>query len=245
MSVSASLFTTYLKCPAQALARLQGNFAPDTRASFTGMLAHSIFARHIKQGPIPADEFVLACRQEIGRVMNPKLASLSLRPSELLGVIAQVGALYERFKLVSTAGWREVEQNLEYDVGGGLTLRGRVDAVFDSPRGVRLVDWKTGGLGAVDSQLDFYALLWALVYSEMPVAVEAASIASGERYEREPNLVGMKDTARRVAELVFEMRAGLESESSVRRIGGPACEYCVLQHGCAEGQAVLKVLGKY
>ncbi|NND02853.1 MAG: DUF2800 domain-containing protein, partial [Acidimicrobiia bacterium] len=183
LSVSASLYTTFLRCPGQALANVQGHYGPDSRASFSGMLAHRIFARHLTSGVISSDDFSSACREEIGQAMNPKLGSLQMRPSELRGVIAEVGELYQRFQLRSADGCVGVEQELIFDVGSGITLRGRIDAVFDDPRGVRLVDWKTGSLGAANDQLDFYALLWGLDRGELPAAVEAVSVSSGERYE--------------------------------------------------------------
>lgn len=242
LSVSASLYVTYLRCAGQALAQTQGRYGPESRASFSGMLAHRIFARHLNDGPIGATGFEAACRQEIGQAMNPKLAALQLRPSELRGVIAEVGALYERFQAVSVEGCRSVETDIAYPVNEDVTLRGRIDAVFDDPRGVRLVDWKTGSLGTVEHQLDFYALLWSLEYGELPALVEAASVASGERYEHEPTVTTIAGTAKRVAEMIATLRAGFVDESAVARTGGPGCRYCALQEECIEGLAALRVL---
>ena len=70
LSISASLYTTYLRCPGQAMAQVQGIYGPDSRASFSGMLAHRIFARHLTSGAIPPDDFTNACREEIGQAMN-------------------------------------------------------------------------------------------------------------------------------------------------------------------------------
>lgn len=242
LSVSASLFTTYLRCPGQALANVQGLYGPDSRASFSGMLAHRIFARHLTSGSIQPEEFSGACREEIGQAMNPKLGSLQLRPSELRGVISEVGELYKRFQLVSTDGCISAEEDLEFVLGSGVTLRGRIDAVFDDPRGVRLVDWKTGSLGAAQDQLDFYAMLWSLTKSELPAAVEAASVASGERYEMVPSVSSITETARRVAEMIATLRSGFADSASVPRHGGPGCKYCPLKEECEEGIAALRVL---
>ena len=242
LSVSASLYVTYLRCAGQALAQCQGRYGPESRASFAGMLAHRIFARHLSAGPIVTTGFEAACRQEIGQAMNPKLAALQLRPSELRGVIAEVGALYERFQAVSVARCRRVEAEITYEVSAEVTLRGRIDAVFDDPRGVRLVDWKTGSLGTVEHQLDFYALLWTLEHGEPPAVVEAASVASGERYEQHPTPESLTTTAARVAELIDTLRSGFVDENSVQRTGGPGCRFCPLHEECAEGLAALRVL---
>ncbi len=242
MSVSASLYTTYLRCPAQALAHAQGVYGPDSRASFSGMLAHRVFARHLTTGPIADDEFALACRQEIGRAMNPKLGSLQLRPSQLDGLIAEVGALYRRFQAASHEGCRGVETELVVAPAPDVTLRGRIDAIFDDAAGVRLVDWKTGALGGAQDQLSFYALLWGLEHGELPAVVEAVSVASGERYEEVPADATAAATAARIIDLVVTLRAGFIDESTVPRRGGPGCRHCPWQDHCEEGVAAVRVL---
>lgn len=242
LSISASLYTTYLRCPRQALALMQGEYGPDSRAAFSGMLAHRIFARHLTAGPIETADFSAACREEIGQGMNPKLVALQLRPSELRGVIAEVGTLYQRFQMISTEGCRSVETQLDVAVSPDVTLRGRIDAVFDDDRGVRLVDWKTGALGGVQDQLAFYALLWSLEFGEPPAVVEAASVSSGERYEQVPALSTLAATAERVAAMIVDLRAGFADEGLVSRVGGPGCHYCALRGECTEGRAAIRVL---
>ena len=75
----------------------------------------------------------------------------------------------------------------------GVTLRGKVDAVFDEGEaGSRLTDWKTGSLGDPGPQLGFYALLWALERGDLPGRVEAVSLASGERVEEVPTRAGVQ-----------------------------------------------------
>jgi RecB family exonuclease len=206
------------------------------------MLAHRVFARHLTVGSIAEEDFALACREEIGQSMNPKLGSLHLRPSELRGVIAEVGALYERFQAAALEGCRSVEAEIVATVSADVTLRGRIDAIFDDARGVRLVDWKTGALGGAQDQLSFYALLWGLEHGELPAVVEAASVASGERYEEAPTIASATATARRIVDLVAALRAGFADAGSVPRVGGPGCRYCPLREDCEEGVAALRVL---
>ena len=242
LRISASLYVTYLRCPGQALGHIQGHYGPETRPAFTGMLAHRIFARHLATGKIAADSFEMTCRQEIGQAMNPKLSSLQLRPSELRGVIAEVESLYERFQTVSIEGWRSVETDVEATVSPDVTLGGRVDAIFDHPRGVRLVDWKTGALGGAQDQLNFYALVWSLAHGEPPAVVEAVSVTSGERYEHEPADASLAATARQIVAMVATLRSGFDSVAAVPRYGGPGCRFCALADDCDEGRAALKVL---
>ena len=242
ISVSASLFVSYLACPGKAFGQLMGNYAPETKASFSGILAHRIFARHHVEGAIADEVFVAACREEIGQALNPKLASLALRPSELRSVIAEVGELYTRFRGVRFGECSGVEELLEAEVGSGVTLRGRIDAVMRDERGVRLVDWKTGSLGDSEPQLGFYALLWTLVKGELPTKVEAFSVASGESFSDTPSVSSVTRIANQVAQMVEEMRAGFADESAVVTRGGPACRYCALNASCREGISAIRLL---
>lgn len=236
--VSASLFVAFERCPEQAAGRLRGVYGPETRASFTGGLAHRVFRRHLTEGPIAPDELAAVCRAEIGSSMNPKLASLGLRPSELGRVIEEVGALYGRFRTLGAEGFVGAEVELEVEPQEGVTLRGNVDAVFsDEGSGTRLVDWKTGSLGEPEVQLAFYALLWALQHGELPGKVEAVSVASGERFEEVPTAAGAVEVAGRVARAVEQLRAAWAEGGSLPRVAGPWCRWCPLLEECDEGRA--------
>lgn len=239
--VSATLFVTYGKCPDQALGRVRGFYPPESRASFKGGLAHRVFARHLSGGEIGAEELGQVCREEIGSSMNPKLEALGLKPSQLKGVISEVGELYQRFKTMSTEGFRASEVQLEVAPAEDLTLRGSIDAVFEDG-GVRLVDWKTGGLYEVERQLDFYSLLWALDRNELPSRVEAVSIASGERVVATPSLTSVSATAEEAAQLASELRAAFDDgRHQLARFAGPWCRYCALLDECDEGGAAARV----
>ncbi len=242
IAVSATLFMTYTRCPDQALGRLRGFYPEESRASFKGGLAHRVFARHLGVGPIDTADFDRVCKQEIGAALNPKLGALGMKPSQLTSVIKEVGDLYQRFKELSGAGFRSAECFVETEPSTGVMLRGSIDAVFDDDDGVRLVDWKTGGLYETEQQLGFYALIWALDRHEIPARVEAVSIGSGERLTAEPTLATITKTAQGVATLVNEMRttfaAGAEGLS---RIGGPWCRYCPQLDACEEGAAAVRV----
>lgn len=242
--VSATAYVTWLRCPEQARGRLAGEYPEDTPQSFRGALAHRVFARHLVDGPLAPDDFGLTCREEIGRALNPKLGPLGLnRPSRLEAVVREVGELYERFKRFSTEGFSGAEVTLHHEATPGVTLRGVVDAVFDAAGGVRLVDWKTGALGAAEPQLDFYAMVWWLERRELPVLVEAASVVTGERFERSPSLDDVDETAHRVARLVSDVRMAFSRDDGLEAVGGPWCRYCPLLAGCAEGSAAMRVVG--
>ncbi len=240
--VSATLFTTFLKCPDQARGRLAGEYPRETPESFRGLLAHRVFARHLTTGPITREQFTQSCREEIGKSLNPKLVSLGLKPSRLENVVAEVGDLYERFKRFPTEGFQGAEIQIEVEPQPGVILKGVVDAVFDDGGGVRIVDWKTGRLGTAERQLDFYALLWVLARGEPPNHVEAASVATGERYEAVPTKDRLTTTAAEVAAAAAELRSGLAGAGELERRGGPWCRYCPLLDGCAEGRSAAGVV---
>jgi len=243
LKVSATLFQTFERCPEQAAGRLRGVYGPESRASFVGGLAHRVFARHLTEGPIGAGDFSAACREEIGSSMNPMLGALGLKPSELKTVVDEVGSLYERFRSLGAEGFEGAEVSLESEPVDGLTLRGRVDAVFgDGDAGTRLVDWKTGGLGEPATQLGFYALLWALERDEIPGKVEAVSVSSGERFEEIPSRAGVTAIAGRVGEMVNDLRSSWDDGTDLPRVAGPWCRWCPLLDECSEGQAAKALL---
>jgi hypothetical protein len=244
--VSATLYRTYLQCPEQALGRLQGMYAPESIPGFRGSLAHRLFARHLTDGPIPPGDVQQACREEIGAGLNPKLGALGLnKPSTLAPIIAEVGDLYTRFRRFPSEGFRAAEIAIEHDVGGSVTLRGKVDAVFDDPDwGVRIVDWKTGSfLDDAGDQLDFYAMAWAVDTDELPGRVEAISVPTGERVGIEPSENGVASTCERVVGMVTELRAAFESGDELERRAGPGCRFCPLLEGCGEGAAAVAIAG--
>lgn len=243
IAVSASLYVAYRQCPDAALARLEGHYGPDSRPSFKGMLAHQVFARHLETGPIEDADFTQVCRESVGSSnLNFKLGSLKMKPSELRSVIEETKALYDRFRTLPGDGFRGAECSIEFEAQHGVTLRGRVDAIFDDPpmggvSGVRLVDWKTGDIGAPEDQLLFYAVLWTLDQRSMPRAVEAISVRTGERFRLDPTEEDLQTTANQIGEVVAALRAGMIAGRRLARHGGPWCRYCPLLDECSEGRA--------
>lgn len=243
--LSASTYVAWKKCPDSANARLQGIYGPDSRPAFLGSLAHRVFSRHLTAGPISSDEFVQACREEIGgSALNNKLAGLEMKPSVLAGVIEEVRGLYERFTKFPGDGFEGSEVQVDHETEDGVRLVGTVDAVYrEDINGHRLVDWKTGELGEPQDQLMFYALLWALDRGEIPAYVEAVSVRTGERYRAVPSGNDVETVARDIAELVNGMRQAWSSNGRLEKRGGPWCRYCPILADCPEGQATEALLG--
>lgn len=242
LTVSATLYKTYLACPQQALGRLHGEYPADSLPAFKGSLAHRLFARHLADGPI--EDIPAACREEIGAGrMNMKLQALDIgKPSALAPIIAEVGDLYARFKRFPTDGFRAAEVAIEAPLEGDVTLVGVVDAIFDDEAGTRIVDWKTGGfIDDTDGQLDFYCHAWAQQYGELPAAAEAVSVKTGERAVLEPTIERATVTGEAVVEMVNTLRKAFREGSELERRGGPYCRWCPLLDTCAEGNAATAV----
>ena len=245
MRLSASTYVAWKKCPDSANARLQGIYGPDTRPAFLGSLAHRIFARHLTAGPISDEEFVRACKEEIGGSnLNNKLAGLALKPSALAGVIEEVRGLYERFTKLPGDGFDGSEVTMEFENDDGVQLVGTIDAVYrEDLGGHRLVDWKTGEVGDAEDQLMFYSLLWALDHEEVPAYVEAVSVKTGERYRTVPSADDVKRVADEIGRLVDEIRGAWNEGGDLPRNGGPWCKFCPILGECPEGQATEALLG--
>lgn len=243
--VSASTYMTFQRCPESANARLQGIFGPDSRAGFIGTLAHRVFSRHLTAGPITSEEFVQACREEIGGSnLNQKMVSLELKPSQLAAAIEEVRGLYERFTKLPTEGFEGSEVSLHAEPGGGVELVGSVDAVYrEDLGGHRLVDWKTGELGESEDQLLFYSLLWAIDRDELPAYVEAVSVRTGERFRTVPSGDDVRGVAEGVGDLVNKIRSSWHDGAELERRGGPWCKFCPLLADCREGQSADALLG--
>lgn len=243
IEISATSFVAYLRCPEQAAARFRGEYGKDSRAGFTGQLAHRIFARHLTGGEISS--FEQACREEIGGGgLNMKVASLGLKPSQLRGVIEEASALYDRFKAMDFDGFSGSEVELVAEPSDGVILKGSVDAIFEEGSGWKLVDWKTGSIqDDAHHQLDFYALLWALDRAETPRRVEAISVRTGERHHREPSDRTLAETAELVADMVSSLRSAWSAGSSLPLIAGRWCTFCPVLPTCPEGAAAQRVIG--
>jgi len=241
--VSATLFVTYLRCPQQALARLQGVYPRTTEAGFRGSLAHRVFARHLVDGPISAEEFSNVCRQETGAHLGAAMASLALKPSEFRKITTDVEQLYDRFKSIALEDFEAAEVEVKSDPAEGVSLTGRVDAVFRDGDGVRIVDWKTGAfLGDAKSQLGFYAMAWRQSHGSLPVALEALSLKTGESWVTHPTQDDVAETESEVADMIAALRRAMEDRSELARDAGPHCQWCPLLDNCDEGGTALRIL---
>lgn len=238
LRISASGYTAYRDCPALFGARLDGKFGADSIASFKGRLAHAVFARHLESGDIADHEFEGVCRREIGgSTLNYRMVDLGLGIAAMRETIAEVGEMYQRFKKYPTEGFAGAEVHIEHDFRPGVTILGRIDAIYDEDGSVRIVDWKSGELGEAEHQLRFYSLLWTLSKGKMPGAVEAFSVRTGESYRERPDQQSVDAVADEIDALVADVRSG----EALERRPGMYCRFCPILSECSEGQAAQRV----
>jgi hypothetical protein len=243
ISVSATLYTTYVRCPQQALGRVQGFYGPPTKAAFRGSLAHKIFAKHLEEGEIRHEEFEQVCRETVGEQLGAQMGSLHMKPSEFKALVSEVQSIYDRFRSLPMDGFVAAEAPFDFDGGAGITIRGRIDAVFSEPDGTRIVDWKTGSfLEDAEPQLDFYAMAWMIVNDEIPVATEASSLATGENVRRVPTSESINRTTSDIADMVTALRGALDTGRELERRAGPYCAWCPLLEDCDEGKSAMALL---
>lgn len=242
VKISATTYLSYRRCPAQAEARFRHIYEPESTPTFRGALAHRLFARHLRSGEISDVE--QACREEIGGGLNHRLVALGSRPSELRSVIADCGALYQRFRLLGVDGFSEAEVQINVEPAEGVQLVGQLDAVFTEADGERIVDWKTGNLGEPLYQLHFYALLWALERDRIPLRLEAVSVQTGETFEARPSRTDLVEVASELASMVSTLRKSWQDSVAVETRGGPWCRHCPILSGCVEGTSSVALLGE-
>lgn len=245
IAVSATLYVTYRRCPQQALARLRGVYPPPSKAAFKGALTHRLIARHLEGGPIDDGRIEHVCREETGANLNHQMNEIGITTmTEFRAVVNEVAELYRRFAAIPTEPALGTEISFEVPVGGGVTLRGRMDALFEDPDGTRIVDWKTGpNLGDdVDAQLGFYALAWQREHGSPPARTDAVSVATGERRVGAPTAATLADTEHEVAGMVDSLRAALSSGHDLPRTAGPYCRWCPVLEDCDEGSSAIALL---
>lgn len=235
IQISATTYISYRRCPAQGLGRYAGFFPRESKPSFRGGLAHGLIARHLQSGPL--DDPYQAAREFIGNSpLNFKMAGAGLNRPSLLGpVISEAVDLYRRFCRLPLEAFLQAEVELDHEPSPGVTLVGKVDALFVGPL---LRDWKTGPLIEPLEQLRFYALIWALRERVVPL-IEAVSLQTGESVAESPALSNLTEMAAHIADLVSLVRNDRVEQG--QRRAGPWCGRCPLLENCPEGKAAVAV----
>lgn len=242
--ISATLLTTYERCPGEAEGRLRGVYGDDSVASFTGALLHRVIRRHLEDGPIEPETIPHVCRVEIGQGrLNTKMNAVGLGSSSRLEpIFASIAEKYERFQRYPQRGFQSAEHLIEVEPVPGVTLVGKIDAVFEDDGGLRLVDWKSGELGSPRTQLGFYALIWSYHTGTVPNEIEVVSLGTGERHAEPVTEAWLGSIATTVSGLASEIRRFWSTGVPLPLSAGPGCRYCPLNDQCSEGQAALALL---
>lgn len=232
--VSATTYIRFHECPDQGLGRFRGHYPGDSRSSLRGGLVHELIAQHLVAGAHTDPH--LTARMILGSdEFKNKIGPSGLgRPSLLYPVIDEAVDLYLKFSRLPHDGFEHAEVELEYEPAEGVTVLGKIDAVFSGPL---LRDWKTGPLIEPLQQLLFYALVWMWRHGGIPL-VEAISIQTGEAMNSRPTMEQLATVAEELAEIVKMARSGAEQ---AERRAGPWCRFCPLLEGCPEGQTARSI----
>ena len=232
--LSATAYMAFHQCPEQALGRFRGNYPPDSRASFKGGLTHELIAQDLRTGPIEDPQLAARMILASDRFRHKIGPSGLAKPSLLYPAIDESVDLYRKFTLMPQEGFEDSEVQLEHEPSAGVTLIGKIDAVFSGPV---LRDWKTGPLVEPLPQLFFYALLWAFIRGVIP-RVEAVSLQTGEALGSTPTHTDLDGIAVELGEMVALVRNPPEH---AERVAGPWCRFCPMLETCPEGQAARSV----
>lgn len=192
LRLSARQIEDYLKCPAEFYFR--HILSPPEPISFAleyGSLMHNLIQyynrRLIDNSPVSLkelDNFLITNWPQEGYV------TLGHRQRGIKQAKASLRRFWQREK-VKPRRPKFVEEAIEFDVNRDVSVKGRLDAVFELvPSGVEIRDYKTGGSGvtsqakadqrtAASLQLSIYALGWSLLKGKIPEVVSLDFIDTG------------------------------------------------------------------
>jgi DNA helicase-2/ATP-dependent DNA helicase PcrA len=130
---------------------------------------------------------------------------------------------------------------------GGTTVRGRVDAVYDTTEpagGLEIVDFKTGRRPAADDagagfQLDLYALAAVDCWGRDPGEVRTTEwfVREGAGVTRDWDATGVDAVRDRLVELLAEV-----AEGHFEAVPGSYCGRCAHVAACPDGQAATGIV---
>jgi len=124
---------------------------------------------------------------------------------------------------------------------GGTTIRGRVDAIYDTDAGVEIVDFKTGRRPAPDDagagfQLDLYAVAAVDCWGRDPAGIRTTEwyVREGAGVSRDWDGPALKAVRERLAELLASV-----AEGCFEPVAGSYCGRCAHVAACPAGQAAV------
>jgi RecB family exonuclease len=129
---------------------------------------------------------------------------------------------------------------------GGTTIRGRVDAVYDTAEvGVEIVDFKTGRRPASDDagagfQLDLYAVAAVDCWGRDPAGIRTTEwfVREGAGVTRDWDAAAVDAVRKRLDGLLVDVAAG-----NFGPVPGSYCGRCAHVAACPEGQAATGITG--
>jgi PD-(D/E)XK nuclease superfamily len=121
-----------------------------------------------------------------------------------------------------------------------VTISGVIDAIVKTTDGLRLLDWKTGGLIRTDEQLRWYLALYSMDYPDVRLEAWAVNLFSSET-------ILVKDFETPQQWLYTKVKALLTSlqiarDNPYKTVSGQQCWYCPYAQECDSSKAKPRVM---
>jgi DNA helicase-2/ATP-dependent DNA helicase PcrA len=216
--LSVSQIDCYLRCPQDFyyLHVLQMP-VPAAPALKYGSAIHKVIEelhKGVRSNNMPLLDDLLA---EV-RTNLPMAGYISVRSRERAHAQAEetVRALYEH--IPTNPQPIEIEKPFAVDVPGiPLEIIGRIDAVYQTDKGIEIRDFKTGtSANTVDKaksrttssqQLSLYALAWRIMHDEMPALLTLDFVETGQSYSVRKQVKSLDTLTAKLADMVQNLQA--------------------------------------
>ena len=217
--LSVSQIETWLRCPQDFYYRyvLAMPLPPAPQLGY-GSLIHGVIERVHRGrelGNVP--ELPTLIDEVVANLPRAGYDSKRSRERAQSQAVKTVAAVYERFLHDDLPIETEWPFRLELE-NIPLTIRGKIDAVYDLGPGVEIRDFKSGtSVRTADQaksrvsgshQLSLYALAWQQLRGEMPAKVSLDFVETGQMYSIKKQAKSLDTLQTKLAEMVQQLQAG-------------------------------------
>ncbi|MCA9324471.1 ATP-dependent helicase [Candidatus Saccharibacteria bacterium] len=218
--LSVSQIETWLRCPRDFYYRyVLAMPLPPAPHLTRGTLIHGVIERIHRgreQGHVPKlDELM---DDVIANLPSAGYESKRSRDRARQQTIRTIESVYERFLRDDLPIETEWPFTLEMpDIP--LTIRGKIDAVYQLEKGIEIRDFKTGtsvrsleqakSRATGSQQLTLYALAWQILRDELPAKVSLDFVETGQLYGVRKQAKSLETMQSRLAQMVIDLKAGV------------------------------------
>jgi DNA helicase-2/ATP-dependent DNA helicase PcrA len=219
LSLSVSEIEVWLRCPKDFYYRyVLGMPLPPAPQLDYGSLIHRVIEQiHIgrQQGKVPSLKQLTA--DVVKNMPQTGYASKRSRDRAHAQAPLTVKAVYERF--LNDDLPIETEWPFELVLPDlALLVRGKIDAVYQTGKGVEIRDFKTGNSVRTEEQaksrvsgsqqLTLYALAWQMLRDELPAKLTLDFVETGQSYGIKKQAKSLETMSLKLAQMVKDLRSG-------------------------------------